>query len=66
MSKLVELNEPRFWVRRKKYIHQAKVVHDQGGEDQLGQELIGDRLGVLADSLDHRAFGCKVAAASKD
>ena len=65
-TKLVELNEPTFWTRRKKYIRQAKLEYDQGGEDQLGQELIGDRLGVLADSLDHRAFGCKVAAASKD
>ena len=65
-SKLVELNEPTFWTRRTKYIQQAKLEYDQGGEDQLGQELIGDRFGVLANSLEGRAFGCDVAAASKD
>ena len=63
---LVQLNEQNIWTKRKKYIQQAVLEADQGGQDALGQELAGDRFGVLATSLDGRAFGCDVPAAQKD
>ena len=60
--KLVELNEQRVWTKRKKYIQQAVLTTDHAGQDVLGQELAGDRFGVLAKSLEGRAWGFKVPA----
>ena len=57
---LVELNEQRVWTRRKKLIQQAVLSKDLGGQDDLGQQLASDRFGVLANSLENRAFGCDV------